>query len=427
MCSARNGPSFPPERVVVTGLGAVTPLGADVDGTWAALLAGRSGVSRLTESWADELPVRIAARVDLDFSTMIPVRQLRRMDRSQQLALIAARQAWRDAGAPDVAPDRLGVSIATGVGGMSSMLDAHDRLKEGGWQKLSPYTIPMLMPNGAAAWVGIELGARAGLHTAVSACASSAEAIGYGLQLIRSGRADVVVAGGAEAAILPLGIGGFAVMRALSLRNDEPERASRPFDKGRDGFVMGEGAGMLVLESASHAAKRGADVHAIAAGVGYSADAYHLAQPRPDGVGSALAIQRALADAQVNPEQVVHVNAHATSTQVGDAAEALAIRQAFGPTTGDLIVSATKSMTGHLLGASGAVESIAAIRALCERLAPPTINLENADDAVTETGLRIFGEPCALSGGGRGRLPAVAISNSFGFGGHNVTLAFMTA
>jgi 3-oxoacyl-[acyl-carrier-protein] synthase II len=405
----------------VTGLGAVTPLGADVDSMWSAMLAGRSGVSRLADSWAQELPVRIAARVDPDFPAMIPVRQLRRMDRSQQLALIAARQAWQDAGAPEVDPDRLGVSIATGVGGISSMLDAHDRLKEGGWQKLSPYTIPMLMPNGVAAWVGIELGARAGLHTAVSACASGAEAIGYGLQMIRSGRADVVVAGGTEAAILPLVIGGFAVMRALSLRNDEPERASRPFDKARDGFVVGEGAGMLVLESASHAARRGADAQAIAAGVGYSADAYHLAQPSSDGAGAALAIQRALADAQVNPEQVVHVNAHATSTQAGDVAEALAIRQAFGPAAGDLVVSATKSMTGHLLGAAGAVESIAVIRALRERLAPPTINLENADDTVTETGLRIPSEPCALSDG-----PAVAISNSFGFGGHNVTLAFMT-
>ena len=257
-----------PERVVVTGLGAVTPLGGDVTSTWAALLAGQSGVRGLSESWADELPVRIAAPAIVDLASMIPSRQLRRIDRFEQLALIAAREAWQDAGAPQAREDRLGVSIGSGVGGLGATLDAYDTLKEGGWQRLSPFTVPMLMPNGAAAWIGIELGARAGVHTAVSACASSAEAIGHGMRMIRSGQADVVMAGGAEAAILPLSIAAFAVVCALSLRNDDPERASRPFDKARDGFVLGEGAGVIVLESADHAARRGAVVRAVAAGVG---------------------------------------------------------------------------------------------------------------------------------------------------------------
>jgi 3-oxoacyl-[acyl-carrier-protein] synthase II len=281
----------------------------------------------------------------------------------------------------------------------------------------------MLMPNGAAAWVGIELGARAGVHAAVSACASSAEAIGYGIGMIRSGRADVVVAGGAEATILPLSMAAFAVMRALSLRNTEPERASRPFDKARDGFVMGEGAGILVLESAEHAARRGAAVYATAAGVGYAADAHNLVLADPTGNGAADAMKRALADAGAAVEQVVHINAHATSTPAGDSAEAMAIRQVLGDAARGVVVSATKSMTGHLIGASGAVESIAAICALREGLAPPTLNLDEPADEIVAAGIGIGTSPCAL----RHRPGRVALNNSFGFGGHNVTLAFMTA
>jgi 3-oxoacyl-[acyl-carrier-protein] synthase II len=412
------------ELVVVTGLGAVSPLGADVASTWAALLAGESGVCKLSESWADELPVRIAARAKVDPAEMIPSYQMRRMDRCQQLALIAARQAWQDAGAPQVEPYRLGVSIGTGVGGLTSALDAYDALAKQSWQRVSPFTAPMLMCNGAAAWIGIELGARAGVHAAVSACASSAEAIGYGMHMIRSGRADVVVAGGAEAAILPVTIGSFAVMRALSCRNDDPERASRPFDKARDGFVLGEGAGAIVLESAGHAAKRGADVRAVAAGVGYSADAYDVAKSAPDGAGSVMAIQRALADAEIGPEHVVHINAHATSTPAGDTAEATAIRQAIGDAVSGIIVSATKSMTGHLLGGTGAIESIAAICALRDSVAPPTINLEDPDDEIIAARMHVATEPCELRTGPR---PAVALNNAFGFGGHNVTLAFAAA
>jgi 3-oxoacyl-[acyl-carrier-protein] synthase II len=280
----------------------------------------------------------------------------------------------------------------------------------------------MLMSNGAAGWIGIELGAHAGVHTAVSACASSAEAIGHGMHMIRSGRADVVVAGGAEAAILPFSIAAFAVMRALSLRNDDPKRASRPFDKARDGFVLGEGAGVIVLESADHAARRGAVVRAVAAGVGYSADAYHVAQTAPDGAGAAQAIQRALADAGVAPEQVVHINAHATSTPSGDAAEAVAIQRAIGSAAAGITVSATKSMTGHLLGGAGGVESIATICALRDSVAPPTINLEDPDDQIISAGIHVASRPRELrTGPGR----AVALNNSFGFGGHNVALAFM--
>ena len=289
---------------------------------------------------------------------------------------MAAREAWADAGTPDVDPERLGVTVTSGIGGIGSTLAAYDTLKEKGWQRISPYTVPMLMPNGSAGWISMEIGARAGAHSLVSACASGAEAIGYGIDMIRSGRADVVLAGGTEAAIMPLNIGAFAVMRAMSTRNDEPERASRPFDKARDGFVLGEGAGMLVLESLSHARQRDATVYAIAAGAGYSSDAYHIAHPAPDGAGVIAAITRALADAQVDPTRVVHVNAHATSTPEGDTVEAQALAKALGAAIDGVVVTSTKSMTGHLLGGAGAIESVAAILALREHVAPPTINLE---------------------------------------------------
>jgi 3-oxoacyl-[acyl-carrier-protein] synthase II len=409
-------------RVVVTGLGAITPVGADVASTWESLLAGRSGVSQLTDDWAAELPARIAAWAAADPATLIDRVQARRLDRCEQFALVAAREAWAHAGSPEVDPERLGIVVSSGIGGVASTLSAYDTLKEKGWQRLSPYTVPMLMPNGAAGWIAIELGARAGVHTTVSACASGAEAIGYGMDMIRSGRADVVLAGGTEAAIIQLNIAAFAAMRALSTRNDEPERASRPFDKGRDGFVLGEGAGMVVLESEEHAAARGAVVHAVAAGVGYSSDAHHIAQPDPEGTGLKLVLRRVLADAGITPEQVVHVNAHATSTPAGDVVEAQAIAAALGDASPGVIVSATKSMTGHLLGGAGAVESVAAILALRDRLAPPTINLEDPDD---DAGLTISGQPQHLAPRGDG--PMAVINNSFGFGGANVALAFTGA
>jgi 3-oxoacyl-[acyl-carrier-protein] synthase II len=409
-------------NVVVTGLGAITPVGADVASTWDSLLAGRSGVTKLTDDWAQELPARIAAWAAADPATLIDRVQARRMDRCEQFALVAAREAWADAGSPEVDPERLGVVVSSGIGGVASTLAAYDILKEKGWGRLSPYTVPMLMPNGSAGWLSIEFGARAGVHTTVSACASGAEAIGYAMEMIRSGRADVVLAGGTEAAIIPLNIAAFAAMRALSTRNDEPERASRPFDRGRDGFVLGEGAGMVVLESAEHAARRGATVHAVAAGVGYSADAHHIAQPEPGGVGISLAIRRVLADAGLSPEQVVHVNAHATSTPAGDMVECQAIAETLGSAASGVVLSATKSMTGHLLGGAGAVESVAAILALRERVAPPTINLEDPEDSA---GVQIATEPTKLQPRGTG--PMAVLNNSFGFGGSNVALAFTAA
>jgi 3-oxoacyl-[acyl-carrier-protein] synthase II len=408
--------------VVVTGLGAITPLGADVASTWESMLAGRSGVRKLTDDWASELPARIAAWAAADPATLIDRVQARRLDRCEQFAIVAAREAWAHAGAPEVDPDRLGVVVSSGIGGIASTLAAYDTLKEKGWQRLSPFTVPMLMPNGSAGWISLELGARAGVHTTVSACASGAEAIGYAMDMIRSGRADVVLAGGTEAAILQLNIAAFAAMRALSTRNDEPERASRPFDKGRDGFVLGEGAGMVVLESAEHAARRGATVHAVAAGAGYSSDAHHIAQPDPAGTGIVSAIGRVLADARIDPEQLVHVNAHATATPAGDVVEAQAIARALGSAAAGVVVSATKSMTGHLLGGAGAVESVAAILALRDKVAPPTINLDDPEDGL---GVDIASEPRELRQ--RGNAPMAVLNNSFGFGGHNVALAFTAA
>jgi 3-oxoacyl-[acyl-carrier-protein] synthase II len=409
-------------RVLVTGLGATTPLGGDVPTTWAALLDGRSGVRALTEDWAAELPARIAAPAAVDPAAVLDRVLARKLDRCEQFAIVAAREAWANAGAPQVPPERLGVVVSSGIGGIASTLAAYDTLRDRGWQRLSPFTVPMLMPNGSAGWIGIELGARAGVHTTVSACASGAEAIGYAIDMIRSGRADVVLAGGTEAAIMQLNLAAFAAMRALSTRNDEPERASRPFDKGRDGFVLGEGAGMVVLESSEHAARRGARVHAVAAGAGYSSDAHHIAQPEPEGTGIVAAIQAVLADSRVDAGQVVHVNAHATSTPAGDAVEGQAIVRALGQAADGVVVSATKSMTGHLLGGAGAVEAVATILALRERVAPPTINLDDPDD---EAGVYIATEPQELTPRGSG--PMAALNNSFGFGGHNVALAFTAA
>ena len=410
------------ETIVVTGLGATTPLGGDVASTWSAMLAGRSGVQRLTEPWAEPLPVRIAAWAAVDPVEIVGRVQARRMDRCEQFALVAAREAWADAGTPQVDPERLGVAVTSGIGGIGSTLTAYDTLNSKGWQRISPYTVPMLMPNGSAGWISMELGAHAGAHSLVSACASGAEAIGYGIDMIRVGRADVVLAGGTEAAIMPLNIGAFAVMRAMSTRNDEPERASRPFDKARDGFVLGEGAGMLVLETLSHARRRGATVYAVAAGAGYSSDAYHIAHPAPDGAGVVAAITRALADARVDPAQIVHVNAHATSTPEGDALEAQALAKALGAATDGVIVSSTKSMTGHLLGGAGAIESVAAIMALRDQVAPPTINLDDLDDDVP---VYVATEPRPLSK--RGSEPMAVLNNAFGFGGHNVSLVFTAA
>jgi 3-oxoacyl-[acyl-carrier-protein] synthase II len=406
-------------RVVVTGLGATTPLGGDVASTWAALIAGKSGVRLLTEDWRELLPVHFAARVATEPADQMERVEMRRLDRSEQFALIASREAWKDAGAPDLDKERLGVVIASGIGGVITLLDQFDNLKEKGARGVSPHTVPMLMPNGPAANVGLELQAKAGVHTPVSACASGAEAIGYALEMIRNNRADVVVSGGVEAAIHQLPMAGFAAMKALSTRNDAPARASRPYDADRDGFVLGEGGGVLILEEYEHAKARGAKIYCELVGQGLSSDGYHIAAPDPDGSGVQRAIKFALKDANLSTKDIVHLNAHATSTPAGDVAEANALRLALGSDSDHVAVSATKSMTGHLLGGAGAIESVFIVKALQERLAPPTINIENLDPAVTIDVVR--DTPRSLPAG-----QIAALNDSFGFGGHNVVLAFAT-
>jgi 3-oxoacyl-[acyl-carrier-protein] synthase II len=343
--------------------------------------------------------------------------EMRRLDRSEQFALIATREAWKDAGAPDVDLERLGVVIASGIGGVITMLDQYDILKGKGARFVSPHTVPMLMPNGPAANVGLELKARAGVHTPVSACASGAEAVGYAMEMIRTNRADIIAAGGVEAAVHALPMAGFAAMKALSTRNDDPARASRPYDLDRDGFVLGEGGGVLILEELEHAKARGAKIYAELSGQGLTSDGYHIAAPDPDGSGVQRAIAFALRDAGLTTRDVVHLNAHATSTPVGDIAEANALRLALGAEADHVAVSATKSMTGHLLGGAGAIESVFIVKALQERMAPPTINIENLDPAITINVVR--DKPRALPSG-----DIAALNDSFGFGGHNVVLAF---
>jgi 3-oxoacyl-[acyl-carrier-protein] synthase II len=406
-------------NVVVTGLGATTPLGGDVESTWRALLSGTSGVKPLGPEF-EALSVNFAATIATDPLDVMDRVEARKLDRSQQFALLAAREAWRDAGTPPVDPFRLGVVIASGIGGVLTLLNSHDILREKGPRRVSPHMVPMLMPNGPAAQVALDLGARAGVHTPVSACASGAEAIGYAMEMIRSGRADVVVAGGTEAAIHPLPLAGFAAMMALSTRNDDPTRASRPYDRDRDGFVMGEGAGVIVIESEEHAKARGARIYAHIAGQGITSDGYHIAAPDPEGAGAARAMQLAVADAGIDMSAVRHLNAHATSTPAGDVAEAGAIVSVFGKSAANIAVSGTKSMTGHLLGGAGAIESIFTILALHHRQAPPTTNIENLDPAVTIDVVR--DKPRELPSG-----DIAALNNSFGFGGHNVALVITSA
>jgi 3-oxoacyl-[acyl-carrier-protein] synthase II len=379
------------------------------------MLAGKSGVSPLTQDWAAQLTVRIAAQLAVEPTEKIDRVQARRLDRSEMTAILAAREAWADAGSPEVDQDRLAVSVGTGIGGAQTLLNQDDILEASGPRKVSPHTVPMLMPNGPAAWVGLELGARAGVHCVASACATGAEAIAHGLDLIRLGRADVVVAGGTEAVIHPLPIAGFASMRAMSVRNDDAERASRPWDKGRDGFVLGEGAGIIVLERAEHARARGARIYARLAGAGISSDGYDIVQPHPEGDGAVRAIEFALRDAGVAKSDILHVNAHATSTPVGDIAEIKALHRALGD---HAVLTSTKSMTGHLLGAAGAVESIATILAVYHGVIPPTINLDDPDDALD---LDVAAHKARHM-----EIPA-ALNNSFGFGGHNAALVFARA
>ena len=402
-------------EVVVTGLGATTPLGGDVASTWDAMLAGKSGVTPLTQEWAEQLPVRIAAQLAVDPSEVLDRVKLRRLDRSEAAALIAANEAWADAGLADAGLDkeRLAVSVGTGIGGAQTLLAQDDILEASGPRRVSPHTVPMLMPNGPAAHVGLELGAQAGVHCVASACATGAEAIALGLDIIRSGRADVVIAGGTEAVIHPLPIAGFASMRAISTRNDDPEHASRSWDKGRDGFVLGEGAAVVVLERAEHAQQRGARIYARLAGSGITSDGFDIVQPHPEGAGFVRAVRKALVESGLGGSDIVHVNAHATSTPTGDMAEVAGLRAVIGEHP---VLTATKSMTGHLLGAAGALESIATILAIRDGVVPPTINLDDPEDGLLDVAIK----PRHLE------IPA-ALNNSFGFGGHNVALIFTKA
>ena len=405
-------------RVVVTGIGATTPLAGDAPGSWEALLRGESGVSTLEQDWVAkyEIPVTFAGQAKVLASSVLTPQEAKRLDPSSQFALICAREAWADAGEPEVEPERLAVDFATGIGGVWTLLDAFDTLKERGPRRVMPMTVPMLMPNGPAAAIGMALGARAGVRTAVSACASGNEAIANAFHRIQRGEADVVVAGGAEAAIHPLPISAFAAMHALSKRNDAPENASRPYDSDRDGFVMGEGAGALVLESLDAAQARGAKIYCEIVGGSVTSDSYHITAPDPEGAGAARAMLDALEQAGAGIEDVEHVNAHATSTPVGDIAEYTAMQRVFGSHTDNLLVAATKASTGHLLGGAGAIEAVFTILALKNQTAPPTINLDNQDPAIP---LHVPGVKTSLT-----RPDAVAISNSFGFGGHNAVLAF---
>ncbi|WP_409182321.1 beta-ketoacyl-[acyl-carrier-protein] synthase family protein [Amycolatopsis sp. VS8301801F10] len=410
--------------VVITGMGATTPLGGDVASTWDGLLAGRSGIRTIEADWAEELdlPVRIAAQLAVEPTDILPRVQARRLDRCEQVALIAARQAWADAGFAeqtdehtDVEPERLGVSIGTGVGGPVTLLTQNDLLHQQGLRKVSPLTVPMLMPNGPAAHVGIDLKARAGVHSPASACASGAEGIANGFEMIRSGRADVVVAGGSEACIHPITVAGFAQARTVSTRNDDPAAASRPFDVSRDGFVLGEGSGVVVLERADRAKARGARIYAKLAGYGLTSDAYHITGNHPEGIGQIAAMRAAMAMAGLSPSDVGHVNAHATSTVVGDIGEAAAIRSAIGEHP---VVTAPKGALGHLVGGAGAVEGIATILAVYEGIVPATLNLTEQDPKV---------QLDVVAGENRKVELTAALSNSFGFGGHNTALLFTPA
>jgi 3-oxoacyl-[acyl-carrier-protein] synthase II len=412
-----------PTEVVITGMGATTPVGGDVAATWEGMLAGRSGVRRIDDDeheWVTRhnLPVRIAAPLVVSPTEVLPRVQARRLDRCEQVALVAAKEAWAHAGLggpgedAQVEPERLAVVIGTGIGGAVTLLDQDDLLENSGLRKVSPLTVPMLMPNGPAAWVGIEYGARGGVHAPVSACASGAESLAWAMRLLRTGAVDVVIAGGAEACITGITVAGFVQARTLSQRNDEPERASRPFDTARDGFVLGEGAGIMVLERAEFAAARGATVHGRLAGAGLTSDAYHITGPEPEGIGQSRAIAAAVRDAGLEPGDIGHVNCHATSTVAGDVGETRAVRKALGDHP---VLTAPKSALGHLVGAAGAVESIITVLSIRDGIIPATLNLENLDPGV-ELDV-VAGEPRKVD------LNA-AVCDSFGFGGHNAAVTF---
>jgi 3-oxoacyl-[acyl-carrier-protein] synthase II len=406
------------KKIVVTGLGTSSPLGGNVADSWKALLAGESGVSTLEQDWVaeHELPVTFAAQAKVPSSELLERVETKRLDPSSQFALIAAREAWADAGTPDIDPLRISVDFATGIGGIWTLVDAWDTLRTRGPRRVLPMTVPMLMPNGPAAAVSMALSARGGARTTVSACASGTESIVNAYAHLQAGLTDIVIAGGSEAAIHPLPIAAFAAMQALSKRNDSPETASRPYDVSRDGFVLGEGGAAIVLETEEHALARGARIYAELTGGSVTSDAHHITAPDPEGSAAARAMKMAMDEAGISPDQVSHINAHATSTPVGDIAEYNALARIFGDHLPGIPVSATKAATGHLLGGTGALEAIFTILALHERTAPPTINLTEQDPEIP---LDVVTSPRPLGDG-----PLFALSNSFGFGGHNAVVAF---
>ena len=405
------------KRIVVTGIGATSALGGTAPENWANLLAGVSGTHTLTHDWIEtyQIPVTFAAEASVRPEEVLPRHEAKRLDPSVQFALIAAREAWEDAGAPEVAPERLGVDWATGIGGLWTLLDAWDTLREKGPRRVMPLTVPMLMPNAGAGNLSLQFGAKAYARSVVSACASSTESIANAFDHLQDGLADVVIAGGAESAIHPITMASFASAQALSRRNDDPEHASRPGAIDRDGFVMGEGGAAVVLETLEHALARGAKIYAEIVGGGVSADAHHITANDPTGAGATRAVEQALAQAGATPDEVTHINAHATSTPVGDPNEYEALKNVFGDRITEIPVSATKASTGHLLGGTGALEAVFTILALRDRIAPPTINMTEPDPAVP---FKLSGEPQPLGDG-----PQLAISNSFGFGGHNAVVA----
>lgn len=407
------------QRVVITGMGAITPIGSDLDTLWNNLISGKSGVSKVTAFDASELPTQIAAEVkDFNPEDYIDKRDARRMDRFVHFGLAAALKALQDAGltvGTNADPERVGVIVGSGIGGLGTWEDQHTTLLEKGPKRVSPFFIPMMIANMASGHISMLTGAKGPNTTIVTACATGSHSIGDSFRIIERGDADVMICGGAEAAIRLVGMSGFCALRAMSTRNDEPERASRPFDKDRDGFVMGEGAGVLVLESLEHALRRGARIYAELVGYGMSADAYHMTDPAPGGEGAARCMRAAIKDAGLRLEEVDYINAHGTSTPVGDKSEIAAIKSVFGEHAKRLAVSSTKSMTGHLLGAAGGVEAIITALTIKHGMIPPTINVDNQDP---ECDLDVVPNVA------RHAEVRTAMSNSFGFGGHNATLIF---
>ena len=406
-----------PKKIVVTGIGATSPIGGTARETWEALLAGKSGARKLEHEWVAkyELPVQFAAEAIVRPAEVLARPVAKRLDPSSQFALIAAMEAFADAGSPELPAERLGVDWATGIGGLWSLLDAWDTLREKGPRRVMPLTVPMLMPNAPAAAVSMHFEARAYARTVASACASSTESLVNAYEHLQAGYADVVIVGGSESAIHPITLASFSSMQALSKRNDSPETASRPYSIDRDGFVMGEGAAALVVETEEHALARGAKIYAEIAGGGVTADSYHITAPEPEGKGASRAVELALEAAGATAADVTHINAHATSTPTGDIAEYGALRVVFGDRVDSIPVSATKGATGHLLGGTGALEAVFAVLAVQNRVAPPTINVTEQDPAIP---LTISPQPQPLGDG-----PQLAISNSFGFGGHNAVVA----